>query len=211
MRSLPHSKHDDDDDDGDKKLSRICKLWRATLIRKKKQGSRLALDSESQGWRFPTPLDHDCSMATLFSSANLWPPCTTHQSLRSVRPSTSSNYFEPSTRLKKRALSSERTQECSASDNETFRIHPSTTQAPHSSMPHSYSAASGWAIAEQQAVSPLGCRPLDDLALCGADCASSARDRVMKVRCSVKVVSVQLDWTMAGVWSSMRREAIAAW
>ena len=77
-------------------------------------------------------------------------------------------------------------------------------------MLHSDCAALGWAIAEQRAVSLLECRPLDDLALCGADYASSARDQVMRVRCSVVVVSAQLDWMMADVSYSMRREAIAA-
>ena len=77
-------------------------------------------------------------------------------------------------------------------------------------MLHSSSAASGWAIAEQRAVSLLECRPLDGLAPCGADCASSARDQVMMVHCSVMVVSAQLDWMMADVSYSMRREAIAA-
>ena len=88
--------------------------------------------------------------------------------------------------------------------------NPLTTQVSHSSMLHSNSAALSWAIAEQRAVLPLECRPIDDLALCGADCASSARDQVMRVRCSVVVVSAQLDWMMADVLYSMRQEAIAA-
>lgn len=77
-------------------------------------------------------------------------------------------------------------------------------------MLHSHSAALSWVIAEQRAVSLLGCRPIDDLALCGADCASLAKDQVMRVHCSVMVVSAQLDLMMAAVSYSMRREAIAA-
>ena len=77
-------------------------------------------------------------------------------------------------------------------------------------MLHSNSAALGWVIAEQRVVSLLECRPIDALALCGADYASSARDQVMRVHCSVMVVAAQLDWMMADVSYSMRREAIAA-
>ena len=77
-------------------------------------------------------------------------------------------------------------------------------------MLHSNSAALGWVIAEQQAVLLSGCRAFRDLALPGADCALSGKVLAMRVRCSVEVVSAQLDWMMADVWSSTRWGVIAA-
>ena len=91
-----------------------------------------------------------------------------------------------------------------------FKLSPSFTLGSHFSMLHSNSAALGWVIAEQQAVLLLGCRALRDLALPEADCALSGKVPAMRVRCSVVVVSAQLDWMMVGAWLSMRWGAIAA-